>query len=307
MPFQDLVIRRRVSEDGIPAVRPDGYPDVAVDINTSKQFVRDYWLTSLPPSAVLAAFGAAGDSARFDYPIDSQGHFDWTYLMGQFTTGLAGQVLLDIVDQGSLRALSNKPVFATTIVGSGQRPFMLPKPYFFDVGDSERALLIKCKNFAAQQNTVQIVPFGRRLYSKEMPVGMMEEIRKHLLGDLKCYSYFLVPTDYDPDGVPTLVAGLGPGRFTFEMDDSADMELTKLMLSASAAFTFTLFERDTQRTLSTGIVHSANGWGNAEFPLYLQDSYLLQRKRQLILEVRNLSAQANRIFATIGGKRYQIR
>jgi len=302
MPFPALEVIRKVAGEPLPEL-PDGSPNIAMGIRPIKEFVKPYWLASEPDVSVSLG---AGVKARLQYAIDSQGHFDWAALMGTFSNG---PVMLYLFDANSNRFLSNKPVHSTTICGSGQRYFRLPCPYFFNVGDSQREFQIFAENAVPGVGTtvVSIVPFGRRFYHKEMPPQMAAEILRDYDCIMKEYPYLLVPEDYDFRGVPPVLAANAKTQFEFEMDDSADLECSKLLFASTGAFTFTLREKDKDRLLMADLVHSSEGWGNAEFPVYLMDSFLLQRKRQLIMEITDLSGAPNYIFATIAGIRSQYR
>lgn len=301
MPLPALVTIQKKDSIGMPVQRPDGTPNVAIDINPVKKFLSGFWLVPDPNPVSLAGSG----TGKQRFSIDPRGHFDWAYIMGTFTNGPA---MLELLDEASSRNLQNKPIHSTTIVGSGRRPFRLPEHYFLSVGDSQRELLISLRNLAAGTNDVKLNLYGRRFYHKEAPPDMAADfLRKNDTG-WKRYPYFLVPKDYDVNGIPDPVAALGKDTFTFEQDDDADLECMKLTLFSTGAFSYALRERDKSlRPLSSDIVASANGWGNAEFPFYLMDSFLLERKKQLLLDVTDLSGAPNSIFATISGVRLQYR
>lgn len=299
MPIPALEALIKKAADGTSERTPIGTPNVSMGIKPLKLFVRPYWLSA--PTEELAA----NAQSIFRYKIDSQGHFDWMAILGVFE---AGPVMLEFNDANSNRLLQNKPVHSTTVVGSGRRYFRLAAPYFFNVGDSQREFQIRVINvLGAGTQDVNLTLFGRRFYHKEMPPEMALELSRKLGEGLKKYAYFLVPVEYDHGGIPPAVTANGKASFTFSLDDSADMEITKLMLASTGAFSFRLWERDKNKDLMSGEVHSLSGWGNAEFPFPMADSFLLQRKRQLILDVVDLSGAENTIFATMHGNRLQYR
>jgi len=103
----------------------------------------------------------------------------------------------------------------------------------------------------------------------------------------------------------TPVVANGTATFTFESDASADTEVQKLMVSSTGAFSFTLRERATNRLLMPNTVHSQNGWGNAEFPFYWADTYLLERQKQILMDVTDLSGSQNFIYPVMAARRLQ--
>jgi hypothetical protein len=299
MPLPPFVTVPKLGPDGRPVFGKDGRPIVAVGIYEPKNHVRGYWLVSDPITVTLAPGGQ--DTLR--YLIDQQGHFDWAYILGTSD----GPYTLSFFDGGTQRRLSNKPVHSVTIVGSGARPFRLPEPYFFDVGDNQRELEVTVMNPLFTENTIRLVLYGRRFYHREAPPAVAKKFQQKFQTGWRTYSYFLVPNETKADGDVDPVPALGSASFTFESESGIDTDLHKLMVDSTGAFTFQIRERATNRTLQNGIVDSVNGFGNAEFPFYFADSYLLERKMQLLLEVTDTSGAPNKIFATMAGRRLQYR
>jgi len=301
MPLAPFVSVPKRNPDGSIARGPDGKPVIGIAVNPVKQFVKGFWLTSDPVSVTLAP----GGSADLEFLVDSQGHFDWAYILGSSTAAYT----LEFFDAGTQRLLQNRPVHSVTVVGSGVRPFRLPEPYFLNVGDSQRVIKVTVRNNlpGAQTNTIELVLYGRRFYHKEAPPDVAREIAEKFGGGWRTYAYFLVPQDTHGDGLVDPVPAGGFASQTFNMDANADTDLQKLMVVSTGAFQFRLRERATNRTLSNGTVLGTNGWGNAEFPFYFADTYLLERDKQLLFEITDLSGADNFIFATIGGRRLQYR
>jgi len=283
---------------------PDGSVRRGVKINPVKPFVRGYWMIDPNNETVtLAAQGAAGDSATVRFNINSQGHFDWVYTMGVST----GAYSLEFYDAQSNRRLQNRPVNSLHIVGIATRPFRLPKDYFLDVGKSAREVSCVIRNLTGTQNLVRLVLYGRRFYHREMPEGMADEVIKSLAPKWNEYSFFLVPRETNMDGTVTAVGANARAVFMFDQDDNADFEVQKLMITSTGTFTFELRENDKRQVIATGAIDSTMGSGNSEFPFIFADTFLLERKKQLLLEVTDTSGNSNSIFATLAGKRMQYR
>jgi hypothetical protein len=297
MPIPAFVTKVRKAQDGSDVM--------GVEINPVKPYTRSYWLTPDAIPTTLAALGAAGDFLDLRFEIDTQGHFTWAAIEGVST----GAFSLKFFDAQKQRLLQNRPVHSTTVMGLGNRYFRLPKPYFFDIGDSRREISCIIQNLTGVNNTIHLVLYGRRFYHKEMPPPMAEEIARNFEPDWREFSYFLAPKETNPNGTVTPVAALGTASFTFETDDNADIECQKIMVASTGSFTFDLRERDKGggRILATGVIDSTMGLGNAEFPFLLGDTFLLERKKHLFLEVTDTSAAPNSIFATIAGKQMQYR
>lgn len=295
MPLAPFIEVPKRNPDGSVVYGPDGRPIMGIAPNPPKQFVRSFWM---PPSngesVVLGAFG----TAELNFEIDSQGHFDWAYIVGVST----GAFLLRFFDGGSQRLLQNKPVHSVTVVGSAQRPFRLPQPYFFNVGDSRRELQCTITDLSGAGNTVRLVIYGRRFYHHEAPPDVARKIEEKFGGGWRTYTYFLVPKE-SVDGAAVVVGAGLSDVFTLDMDNDAHTELTKLMFSSTGNFIFRLRERDTSRALSNDFVHVLSGMGNAEFPFNFADGYLLEANKQLLIEITDISGAPNSIFITAAGRR----
>ena len=308
MSFASFVRTQKRDAQGNIILGPDGRPIEGLGINPIKPHVRGYWLAdpnqatiTLAASGGLNQVGAAGE---LNFLIDSQGHFDWSSIVGIST----GVFLLEFFDPSTNRLLQNAPVHSSNIVGVAARQFRLPEPYFFNVGDSQRQLKCKLRDLSGSSNTVRLNLIGRRIYHKEAPPDVALDLQKIFGMGSRTYSYFLSPKATLSTGVVTPVTALGTASYTFESDASADTELQKLMVASTGAFSFTIRERATNRLLMpiNGNIHSQNGWGNAEFPYIFPDTFLLERQKQLIVDVTDLSGAENYIYLTMAGRRLQL-
>jgi len=306
MSFPSFVRVQKRDRIGNPVFDANGRPVEGLAINPIKPHVRSYWLADpnqtlvvLPASAGANQVGAVRE---LNFLIDSQGHFDWTSIVGLST----GAFMLEFFDPGSQRRLQNRPINSDCIVGSAQRQFRLPEPYFFNIGDAQRQLKCYLRDLSGAENTVRLNLIGRRIYHKEAPPDVALDLEKTFGFGSRTYSYFLVPNETKSDGTVTAVTGNGTSSFTFESDASADTEVQKLMVSSTGAFTFTLRERATNRLLMPNAVHKDNGFGYAEFPFIFPDTYLLERQKQVIMDVTDLSGSSNFIYPVMAGRRLQL-
>jgi hypothetical protein len=290
-------------QNGNPLFDREGRPVPGVVINPAKPFVRAYWIPGTGPDGSVAVTLAANGSALLDFVIDDQGHFDWKYLMGDSD----GEYVLQFFDVGKNRELQNRPVPASLIVGSAQRPFVLPESYFFNVGDSQRNLRCKITDISGSQNVVRLALHGRRFYHKDADPDVALAMRKYFGQGEKPYSYFLVPLENDPNtGAPPTLPALGTLTLTLQSDAGADTELKKWMASSTGAFEVNIFDRSKNKFLMNDFIPSNDIFGNAEFPFIPADSYLLERQKYLIFYLRDLSGQTNTVYIAAAGRRLQL-
>ena len=306
MSFASFVRIPKRDQQGNVIFGADGKPIEGLGINPIKPHVRGYWLADPNNATVVlaASTGAnvAGAESELNFLIDYQGHFDWASIVGVST----GAFVLSFFDPGAQRRLQNRPIHSNCIVGVGARQFRLPEPYFFNIGDAQRQLKCYLRDLSGATNTVRLNLIGRRIYHKEAPPDIAVELNRIFGYGSRTYAYFLVPNGTANDGTVTPVAANGTASFTFESDASADTEVQKLMVASTGTFSFTLRERATNRLLMPNTVHSQNGWGNAEFPFYWADTYLLERQKQVIMDVTDLSGSENFIYPVMACRRLQL-
>ncbi len=289
----------------VRTVAQDGSVQLGVEIHPAKKFLRGYWLTPDQDPVVLAANG----QATLRFVVDSQGHFDWAYIMGTST----GAYSLEFFDGGRNKLLQNRPVHSDLIVGNAFRPLMMPKPYFIDVGDSQREIQCVVRDLSGAQNTVRLVLYGSRIYHKEMPPQLALDLSREFVGRGPEYSYFLVPKETLPNGDLDAVAAGGLAELTFEADDSANIELKEWVAGSNWGNFFAdvmVRERDTLRGIVSAVSPVNLAFGSVGiappfFPIFLPDSYLLERKKQLIVTARNTSGSPQKPFLMAAGKRWQ--
>lgn len=292
-----------LEKDGQVVYGPDGKPIMGIAPNPIKQHVRPYWLTTDPVAVTLAGQGTPGDTVTLDFNIDTQGHFDWEYIVGSSDYAFT----LEFFDPGKQRLLQNRPVHSNCIVGIGARPFKLPESYFFNVGQSQRSLQCKIRNLNSLPNVVRLTLYGRRFYHHECPPDIALEMVRKFERNERAHVYFLQPKEETLQGTMVAIAPGAAATYTFESDDSADTILTKLMYASTGVFNCLIRERSTNRTLMTRDIYSNMMWGNAEFPSFFADTYLLERMRQLLVTVTDLSGAPNTVFLTMAGTRLSYR
>ena len=294
-----------LDKQGQPLFDDHGNPVQGLAINPAKPFVRAYWIPGTDPNNNVVVTLAGGGSINVDFLIDDQGHFDWKYLLGTST----GAYVLNFYDVGKNRLLQNRPVHSSTIVGSAQRPFVLPENYFFNVGDSQRVLRCQLIDISGVSNTIRLALHGRRFYHKEADPDVAMKMRAVFGDGERTYSYFLVPNECDQTtGLPPTLPALGKLTLTMQSDAGADTELKKLMAASTTggAFTVTIFDRAKNKFLMNDVVVNQEMFGNAEFPFIFADSFLLERQKYLFFYLTDLSGSPNVVYLTAAGRRLQL-
>jgi hypothetical protein len=299
MSLASFIRVQKYDKSGSPVLNSEGKPLEGWVVNPIKPHVKGYWLNDVKQVQIVLTPGGIG---QFQFLIDNQGHFDWAYILGEST----GAYLLNFFDPGTNRSLMNKPVHSSLCVGGAQRPFRLPEPYFFNVGDSQRQLICYIQDISGETNTVTLTLYGRRFYHKEAPPQVAEDIMRKMGQGSRTYSYFIVPQEYSQQGIATPLAPFASTTFTLQSDASADTEIQKFLAVSTGDFTVRIREQDTDRYLSNDILDMNETFGNAEFPFLPADTYLLERLKYLLVEVTDVSGSPNTIYMAAAGRRLEL-
>jgi len=284
---------------------PHGQEILAIGPNPVKDHVRGFHFSPnfdarLTAGAVVGANGAA----ELEFVIDSQGHFDWTHIVGQ-STGAYTVLFSDVMGND----LSNRPIHNLNIVGNARRPFKLPEPYFFNVGATERRMIAHIRDLSGSENTVRLNLYGRRYYVRENLPDVGQRISEAFGSGYRCASYFLTVKEANQDGTPPTIAGNGVGTFTFAADHDSDTQLMKMMVSSTGVFSFNIREKDSDRRFSNEAIHSDVGLGSAQFPFMIADGdgWLLRKNKELLIDITDLSGNTNTIYLALAARLLRVR
>lgn len=270
--------------------------DGSVYINPAKRHVKPYSLTSNPTIVTVAANAT---SAPITMPIDTQGHFEAFYAVCDRT----GPATVTLFDPGTNRYLMNREVHMDTVVSGisgtgGQRPFIWPESYFFNVEDAGRAMIAQFRDLSGDSNDIRFMLEGRRFYTKEAPPEIYQKMYEYFGRKERTNVYFLT-TDQDVTLPATTAETVARARVT----DEADFEVFKIACVSDGPFEWTIRDTGTGRILSNDFTSNTMRTGTAEFPFIFVEPLLVERNYQLQLNMRNLSGVANRVFFTMIGRR----
>jgi hypothetical protein len=274
--------------------------DGSVVINKLKAHVRSFWITSAPKAIVVPALGTV---RQVPYVVDTQGHFEWAYLMSRQTSPA---FTVNIFDPGTRRNLMNNPIHAATLLGTAQRPGMLVETYLLNTENAGRELQFDFTDLSGAPNTVETVLHGRRWYQNEAPPDVQADIRKKFQQRERTTAYWLTTK------VSPIVLGAGGELINnlaplIEADDEADTEVFKLTASSTGPFEFRLRELASNRTLSNDFIRVESGFGTAQFPFVFQESLLIERNYDVAIDIRDVSGAPNTIFLTFWCRRLWYR
>lgn len=270
--------------------------DGSVYINPAKRHVKPYALLTDP---VTTAVAANGTSAPITMPIDTQGHFEAFYAV----CDRDGPATITIFDPGTSRFMMNREIHIDTIVSGlsgagGQRPFIWPESYFFNVEDAGRSVVVQFRDLTGVTNNIRFMLEGRRFYTKESPPEIYEKMYEYFGRKERTNVYFLT-TDL-PVALPATTASTFANT---RVTDEADFEVFKIASVSDGPYEWTIRDTGTGRILSNGFHTNTMRTGTAEFPFIFVEPLLIERNYQMQIEFRNLSGAPNNVFFTMIGRR----
>ena len=279
-------------------------------INPLKAFFNSSWLFCTPvnpiadPGIILAAAGAPGSvvSRTLQCFQDSHAKIDRFADNGfALNNALNMNYTLEIQHLYDRRQLTNGPIHARTIVGSGQRPFVLPEEIFLPASNS---LQFTFANLAAAPFTTRFAGISTRMYHVEAERGGLQP---PAIGRPTNVAFLTSRV------TPIAVAG-GVGAFTdtfIDVPEDAEFMVEKITHFETTApaleFLYIITDPATGRMWSNGPVHSEVGSGNGEFPFKLPEPTIVGRRNSIPLRIINIQGAALTVYFTLTGRflRYQ--
>lgn len=274
-------------------------------INPMKAFFNASWLFCTPanpnadPGIVLAAAGAAGSvvSRTMQCFQDSHVKIDRFADNGfALNNALNMNYTLEIQHLYDRRQLTNGPIHARTIVGSGARPFVFPEESFLPASNG---LQITFANLAAAPFTTRLAGISTRIYYAE---AERAGLQPPAIGRPTSVAFLTTRV------TPILVAG-GIGAFTdafIDVTEDAEFEVHKITHFETTVpalpFLFQITDPATGRLWSNGPVHSDVGSGDAEFPFKLPEPTIMGRRNAIPLRIINIQAGALTVYFTLSGR-----
>ena len=103
---------------------------------------------------------------------DTDADFEWIYTVGSsiLANGNAGRFAVQPRDTATGRNLTQTFVNGENFVGTAQLPMTLPEPYIISRGSSFQLTFNELSNVSDENNTVQVVLHGYKLFPAQAPM-----------------------------------------------------------------------------------------------------------------------------------------
>lgn len=269
-----------------------------VGINELKKYVTPWHLVpqNLGNNTGFLAVGANA-FANLVLSPDQNGPFEGMYL----TADMAGLMNVRIHDAGSNRDLMNRDVLAQTIftpTPGGQNPFALPETLWVE---QRHSILMTFTDLSTVVNSVRPVVHGRKFWLRQARPGLGNKF----INNRRLQQKVTTPYFYTTDQAVALAAAAQRTQANISISAEGHFVAYKITLFSDGPFEYRLIDGETGQSTSGAIfLNSTQAGGNAANPYILPEPWYIEKNRQIILEMNNLSALgANRVWFTISGRR----
>ena len=260
-------------------------------------------LTNVPNNAVsVTALRQAG-------PIIMSVSKDGPMAISKLSCQRSGTAKVELILQdgsGPGIPLMNSPCHIDAILGSGQKPYILPQPLFLDENHVLNAFF---SDLSGETNTIRINAGGARfLKDLQDPDGKLA--RERMLRR----QYVSMPYFYTTYNGPVVLAApaASAGNGIFEIAANAWFEIHQISyVATSPLFNIDLYNQATGESL----INAPGGQhykiparlmlGDNNFPFKLHEPWMIGPGQKLIAEMTNDSGAENTVHLVLGGIWYR--
>lgn len=281
-------------------------------INGMKQFVRPFWLTTDAPNEELDLAAVAGNQALAAINVDGEGPVEArTFLLesDRFTAVGDHEALVEISAEGGKKSLMNNPIHANTICGTPGLPLVLPEWLFLH---ANAPLTFRAQNIFANANSLRFAMGARRMYPLSTADASLNDLVQEMSDRAQWTMLYFMTTSEEIDG---LTVAAGATDYFFEVEADAYYEVFRIAAvcydetlgTMTGTFDFDLFDSPSGRKLHSGPLSNQLAVGTAQLPYICPDSWLIQPKQRVKIEVTNTTPTGNPIdlyFTLLGRKIY---
>jgi len=239
------------------------------------------------PEQIL--MGASSVSNQVQFQTLEEGAFEGFYL----TCQRADVCLVELFDDHAKRGITGRPCHVDTIMGDGQRPFILPESVFLL---RRQSLLFKATDISGGGNNIRPIITGQRVNPERVN---SKELREWI-EDRRARRLFMMPFMCPLDQDVSLTAGQERDYY-YTQEDLSNFEIKKLTYVSTGAFKFKIKD-ETGTVLTENWLYSTAILGTAQFPFLLPTPWFVKAGGMLTFTIKDLSAAPNDVYLTLSGR-----
>lgn len=276
-------------------------------INPLAEYVKPYTLVpqnadinpTHPEQIIVPANGQSPDCTL---SMVDEGLFEGAYLTVKIEDAQGSEVadpdmLFELVDNQRRVSLTGRPCHVQTVLGTGQRPFVLPESLPVD---KQQPLIVRFYNLEGSERRVRFQIHGQRMYSEQIRdpkldayVARRRERNRHM-------SLYLCPLDIDP-----LVGAGSISDYYLTNDTNQYFEIRKITYHTAGPFKFQILD-EKNNGMQNGWLHATGAIGIAQYPFIYYGPWLVKPGGKVTFRVYELSAAPNQMYITFSGRQHFV-
>jgi hypothetical protein len=245
---------------------------------------------------------AAGQSADVTLAMVDEGLFEGAYLTAQYETSQRADIpaplmLVELIDNQRHVSLTGRPCQVQTVIGTGQRPFVLPESLPID---KQQPIICRFYDYSGAESKVRLQIHGQRLYSEQVDDPRLDAYIRRRQERNRRMSMYLCPLDTDP----TIGAGLTQDVY-YTNDSNIYFEVRKITYVSTGAFKFRIIDEKSNE-MQSGWVYSTGAIGTAQYPFIYYGPWMIKPGGKVTFRVMDVSGQSNLLKLTLCGRQHFV-
>jgi hypothetical protein len=206
-------------------------------------------------------------------------------------------MLVTLYDNQRKVSLTGRPCHAETLIGIGQRPFVLPETI---VVDKKQPITVRFNDLSGAENNVRFQIHGQRLYVEQVRDPRLDLYVKRRRERNRFMSFYACPLDTDPN-----LGASATADYYFTQDYQSYFEVRKITYKAAGAFKFKITD-EKSNGLQSDWIHATGAMGTAQYPFVYPGPWLVEPGGKLTFTITELSGASNQLYLTLSGRQHFV-
>lgn len=230
-----------------------------------------------------------------------EGLFEGAYFTAQYEDS---RMLVELTDNQRRVSLTGRPCHLETIVGVGQRPFVLPESLPID---KRQPIVVRFTDLSGDNNNIRFQIHGQRMLSEQIRDPRLDRYIRRRRERNRHMSVYMCPLDQDPS-----IAAATTEDHYFTNDTNIYFEVRKINFKSTlsqggaAAFKFKVTD-EKSNGMQTNWIHSGGALGTAQYPFIYYGPWLIEPGGKVTFTIQNLSAgDSMKLYMTLIGRQHFV-
>lgn len=253
------------------------------------------------PEAILVP--ANGQSADVTLALVDEGMFEGAYFTARFEDSEGASVadpdlLFELIDNQRKVSLTGRPCHVQTVIGNGQRPWVLPESLPVD---KNQPLIVRFWNLSQSDVYVKFQIHGKRMYTEQIRDDRLDRYVARRRNRNKHMSLYMCPLDTDP----SITGGATNADYYLTNDANIYFEVRKITYRSTGVFKFQVID-EKSNGMQSGWVHIVGAAGIAQYPFIYYTPWVIQPGGKVTFRINELTGQTNKLYLTLSGRQHFV-